>query len=495
MGKFVYIRWILSSLGVLIIAGCTTPTPVAVTKTEPPPAVVISTPTRPPTPKVEQKPTAPIPIAPIGLTAGPWVECNANEATVAVVVTVRAEGVFHERVGVHYLRTARPTTLRLVQLRSGAPTTLEQRKIPQACSATFHLTNNDVYWNGTRYSIHSTLKQVPVDPTHAITLNLSVRWQQSDGEKHLEQSQVLNGLNHVDINNGILAASVDIVPPSSVPKHIPAPPRPDARDTATLIDQLKSRYPGIEPLHDEPSFATHLPAKFHSGTGLSGDNLHLYPDHSYIYTTWADVSPEAIEDEGEWSFSNGLINLESSPSDKTNHRPPLDLHYLAFNFSDEKDSSAQPALLGTNWAFGNVIERSVGTSGNSQGVLSTLKSSALTIAPSTDGKPACPPKEDLRSTTGTFEAWSLLTEKLHLSYRNGSRQDGMFILTGDASVQFADVVFASDTIEISSDHSLIKLHGPVRIEWDSRALTATDAIIHVSPDVIQFESSEILPRR
>jgi hypothetical protein len=206
------------------------------------------------------------------------------------------------------------------------------------------------------------------------------------------------------------------------------------------------------------------------------------------------VSPEAIEDEGHWSFTDGLLNLESNPSEKTNHRPPLDRHYLVFNFADEKDQQPQPALLGSNWAFGNLVERPAIASGNPLGVLFALKSTALTLAPSSVDKQACPPKETLRATTDTFEAWSQLTEKFHLNYRNGSRKNGVFILTGEASVQFADIVFASDTIEISSDHSLIKLHGPVRIEWDGRSLTATDASIHISPGVIQFESTEIRPR-
>jgi len=50
-----------------------------------------------------------------------------------------------------------------------------------------------------------------------------------------------------------------------------------------------------------------------SGGALSGDDLYIFPDQTYIYCEWADISPTTIIDKGTWSFSGSVLELKSDP--------------------------------------------------------------------------------------------------------------------------------------------------------------------------------------
>src|SRR6266480_6371654 len=47
------------------------------------------------------------------------------------------------------------------------------------------------------------------------------------------------------------------------------------------------------------------------GAGLSGDDLYLFPDGTYIYNEWADIEPTTIRDKGTWKIAEGLVQLTS----------------------------------------------------------------------------------------------------------------------------------------------------------------------------------------
>src|SRR6266699_5616844 len=51
------------------------------------------------------------------------------------------------------------------------------------------------------------------------------------------------------------------------------------------------------------------PKEFHGG--LSGDDLHLFPDGTYIYCEWADIMPVTVYDKGMWRMSGLTIELTS----------------------------------------------------------------------------------------------------------------------------------------------------------------------------------------
>jgi len=63
------------------------------------------------------------------------------------------------------------------------------------------------------------------------------------------------------------------------------------------------------------------------GAGLSGDDLYIFPDKTYIYCQWSDISPYAITDKGAWTFSGGVLELNSDSDITWNTR--LDRHFLA----------------------------------------------------------------------------------------------------------------------------------------------------------------------
>ena len=47
------------------------------------------------------------------------------------------------------------------------------------------------------------------------------------------------------------------------------------------------------------------------GASLSGDDLYLFPDGTYIYDEWADIEPTTIRDKGKWAILEGFVQLTS----------------------------------------------------------------------------------------------------------------------------------------------------------------------------------------
>jgi hypothetical protein len=69
----------------------------------------------------------------------------------------------------------------------------------------------------------------------------------------------------------------------------------------------------VEPV--EPTLM-HLAGKYANPTkefspGLSGNDLYLFPDGTYIYDEWADIRPRTIYDKGMWQIEGGAIFLRS----------------------------------------------------------------------------------------------------------------------------------------------------------------------------------------
>jgi hypothetical protein len=80
---------------------------------------------------------------------------------------------------------------------------------------------------------------------------------------------------------------------------------------------LQSRVP-VEPVH--PSARTDLAGHYTGespelkgrvGPFLSGKDLYLFPDGSYLYSQWADVMPMTIFDKGHWSAASNVLELVS----------------------------------------------------------------------------------------------------------------------------------------------------------------------------------------
>jgi hypothetical protein len=71
------------------------------------------------------------------------------------------------------------------------------------------------------------------------------------------------------------------------------------------------------------------------GGVLSGDELYLFPDGTFIYCEWADIQPLTIYDKGRWTFTNGDVELKSD-ADVT-WDPKADRTYVAVRRSHKKE--------------------------------------------------------------------------------------------------------------------------------------------------------------
>jgi len=70
------------------------------------------------------------------------------------------------------------------------------------------------------------------------------------------------------------------------------------------------------------------------GGFLSGDDLYLFPDGTYIFCEWADIQPLTIYDKGRWTFANGVVELKSD-ADVT-WDPEADRTYVAIRRRSKK---------------------------------------------------------------------------------------------------------------------------------------------------------------
>lgn len=61
--------------------------------------------------------------------------------------------------------------------------------------------------------------------------------------------------------------------------------------------------------------------------GLTGDDLYLFADGTYIYDEWGDVEPRAIRDKGTWRVADGFVNLKSDSEITWN--PHVERAYIA----------------------------------------------------------------------------------------------------------------------------------------------------------------------
>ena len=85
---------------------------------------------------------------------------------------------------------------------------------------------------------------------------------------------------------------------------------------------------------------SHPAKEFHGG--LSGDDLYLFPDGTYISCEWADIEPLTVRDKGMWSLTDGLVKLTSS-GDVT-WDPQVDRKYVAVH----RKSKPHEVLLAWN---------------------------------------------------------------------------------------------------------------------------------------------------
>ena len=63
---------------------------------------------------------------------------------------------------------------------------------------------------------------------------------------------------------------------------------------------------------------------------LSGEDLYLFPDKSYINVEWADILPDAIYDKGRWEYEGDYVRLHSDYSVPKNPKVKRDPAFAPF---------------------------------------------------------------------------------------------------------------------------------------------------------------------
>jgi hypothetical protein len=82
--------------------------------------------------------------------------------------------------------------------------------------------------------------------------------------------------------------------------------------------------------------------------GLSGNDLYLFADGTYIYDEWADIEPLVIRDKGTWSVAEGLVVLKSDS--EVTWDPDAERKYIAVHRQSRPN---EILLIGTGRALSN----------------------------------------------------------------------------------------------------------------------------------------------
>ena len=79
---------------------------------------------------------------------------------------------------------------------------------------------------------------------------------------------------------------------------------------------------------------TSLTSKYRPSV-LSGEDLFLFPDSTYIYAEWCDMRPLTIHGKGSWSVSNSIVRLTDDGEIQSRHygAPPVFLALALTNTS------------------------------------------------------------------------------------------------------------------------------------------------------------------
>jgi len=60
---------------------------------------------------------------------------------------------------------------------------------------------------------------------------------------------------------------------------------------------------------------------------LSGNDLYIFPDKTFVYCEWADVMSNTVFDKGTWSFAGDILELKSAS--EVTWAPHLERRFLA----------------------------------------------------------------------------------------------------------------------------------------------------------------------
>lgn len=107
------------------------------------------------------------------------------------------------------------------------------------------------------------------------------------------------------------------------------------RDAQKLVHEIQMLLPAVTGRADASvnDYAARY-SSFSQGPQLSGSDIYLFPDGSYMYVRYADLLPPTIHDKGRWGFAEGILTLESDASIPESARTH-DVRYVALVHEDD----------------------------------------------------------------------------------------------------------------------------------------------------------------
>jgi hypothetical protein len=120
--------------------------------------------------------------------------------------------------------------------------------------------------------------------------------------------------------------------------------------TAEMMRAVRREYPTARRMPETSKLATLLSGHYDMGPGLSGENLYLFPDGTYLDTQWADIFPETICDEGSWGCQDGWVVLRTDGPKDNGPRMflPLTARLNEVRWGDRTDRES-PCLFYALW--------------------------------------------------------------------------------------------------------------------------------------------------
>ncbi|PKO19821.1 hypothetical protein CVU37_02195 [candidate division BRC1 bacterium HGW-BRC1-1] len=116
---------------------------------------------------------------------------------------------------------------------------------------------------------------------------------------------------------------------------------------------------------------------------LSGFDLYLFPDETFIYLEWADIMPRTIMSKGAWALENGYVALhDDGETSKPHERQPSPSVWLPLVV--DLGTTQIPCLMDGQWWYGDFMENPRESGDPSSIIWSSLeKSSDLPISETT----------------------------------------------------------------------------------------------------------------
>jgi len=128
-------------------------------------------------------------------------------------------------------------------------------------------------------------------------------------------------------------------------------------EPARILQDVQRVVPAVSAPASESETLALLPAHFSDsnskvggpvGRGLSGEDLYLFPDRSYLYLRWADILPPTIFDRGTWLFGNNVMSLQSDHS-VPQRDFPKDSRFVPLYYTISGKRTL--LLMGASWNF------------------------------------------------------------------------------------------------------------------------------------------------